>query len=189
MSDLLTSLRLFVLSLVICSAAYPAVILAFTAVAAPEKRQGSLLRDDEGTIVGSQLLAQNFTRPEYFWPRPSACDYNASATGGSNLSPTNAKIAERAIAIIGRYQPGEGELVPAELVLASGGGMDPHITLGAAEFQMARVAEARNLEEQEVRELIRQHTDSPTLAVLGGEPLVTVLELNLALDTMGRLGE
>jgi K+-transporting ATPase ATPase C chain len=128
------------------------------------------------------LLAQNFTRPEYFWPRPSAVDYNASATGGSNLSPTNPAITERASQIIARLQPGEGQLVPAELVLASGGGMDPHITLQAAEFQVPRVAKARNMEELKVRELIRQHTDSPTLTVLGGEPLVNVLELNLALD-------
>lgn len=182
MSDLLASLRLFVLTLAICSAAYPAVILAFAAVAAPEKRQGSLLRDEEGTIVGSRLLAQNFTRPEYFWPRPSACDYNASATGGSNLSPANPKITDRAVEIIGRYQLEEGQLVPAELVLASGGGLDPHVTVSAAEFQASRVARARNMDEQSVRELIRSHTDSSTLATLGGEPLVNVLELNLALD-------
>jgi K+-transporting ATPase ATPase C chain len=185
MSDLLTSLRLFVLSLVICSAIYPAVILGFAAVAAPEKRQGSLLRNEDGAIIGCQLLAQNFTRPAYFWPRPSACDYNASATSGSNLSPTNPKITERAIEIIGRYQPGEGQLVPAELVLASGGGMDPHITLGAAEFQAARVARARNMRVEQMHTLIQQHTDSPTLTFLGGEPLVNVLEINLALDRRG----
>jgi K+-transporting ATPase ATPase C chain len=182
MSDVITSLRLFVLSLLVCSGAYPVVILTFAAVAAPDNRQGSLLRNEDGTIVGSRLLAQGFTRPEYFWPRPSACDYNASATGGSNLSPTNPAITERALDLISRYQPGVGERVPAELVLASGGGMDPHITVAAAEFQAPRVARARSMDEQAVRELIRRHTDSPTLAALGGEPLVNVLELNLALD-------
>jgi K+-transporting ATPase ATPase C chain len=184
MSDFITSLRLFVLSIVICSAGYSAVMLAFASVAAPEKRQGSLIRSEDGAIVGSRLLAQNFTRPEYFWPRPSACDYNASATAGSNLSPTNPKITDRAKEIIGRLQPGEGQLVPADLVLASGGGMDPHISLAAANFQVPRVASARNLSDDQVQELVEQHTDSPTLAAFGGEPIVNVLELNLALEAV-----
>jgi K+-transporting ATPase ATPase C chain len=183
MSDFITSLRLFILSLAVCSAGYSAVMLGFASVAAPEKRQGSLIRKDDGTIVGSRLIAQKFTRPEYFWPRPSACDYNASATAGSNLSPTNSKITDRAKEIIGQLQPGEGQLVPADLVLASGGGMDPHISLAAAMFQAPRVAAARSISAEQVEELIRQHTDSPTLAVFGGEPIVNVLELNLALDS------
>jgi K+-transporting ATPase ATPase C chain len=157
-------------------------MLGFATVAAPEKREGSLIRSQDGTIIGSRLLAQNFTRPEYFWPRPSACDYNASATAGSNLSPTNSKITDRANEIIGRLQPSEGKLVPADLLLASGGGMDPHITQSAALFQASRVAAARNLTLEQVNELIRQNTDSPALAMLGGEPLINVLELNLALD-------
>jgi K+-transporting ATPase ATPase C chain len=182
MSDFITSLRLFGLSIVICSAGYSAVMLAFASVVAPEMRQGSLIRAEDGAIVGSRLLAQNFTRPEYFWPRPSACDYNASATAGSNLSPTNPKITERAKEIIGRLQPGEDQLVPADLVLASGGGMDPHITLAAAKLQVPRVATARNLPADQVQDLVDQHTDSPTLVTFGGEPIVNVLELNLALD-------
>jgi K+-transporting ATPase ATPase C chain len=185
MSDIVTSLRLFVLSIIVCSAGYTALILGFAAVAAPQARQGSLVRSADGTIVGSRLLAQGFTRPEYFWPRPSACDYNASATAGSNLSPTNPKITERAQGIIERLKPGEGERVPADLVLASGGGMDPHITLGAALFQAPRVAAARALPEERVEALIREQTDSPTLDALGGEPIVNVLELNLALDAAG----
>jgi K+-transporting ATPase ATPase C chain len=182
MSDLTTSLRLFLLSLVVCSAAYPAVMLGFAAVAAPDARQGSLIRSADGTIVGSRLLAQNFTRPEYFWPRPSACDYNASATAGSNLSPTNPKITDRAVEIIARLQPAEGQLVPTDLVVASGGGMDPHITLSAALFQAPRVAAARDVSEDHVRDLVHRHIDSPTLTAFGGEPIVNVLELNLALD-------
>jgi K+-transporting ATPase ATPase C chain len=182
MNDILTSLRLLVLSLLVCSAAYPAAILGFAAVAAPDARQGSLLKNKAGTVVGSRLLAQKFTQPQYFWPRPSACDYNASATAGSNLSPTNSKLTERAKEIIGRLQPGEGQRVPADLVSASGGGMDPHITLAAAMFQVPRVAQARNLPEDRVKQLVSAHTDSPTLAALGGEPLVNVLEVNLALD-------
>jgi K+-transporting ATPase ATPase C chain len=182
MSDFITSLRLFVLSIVVCSAGYSAVMLAFASVVAPKARQGSLIQNDDGTIVGSRLIAQKFTRPEYFWPRPSACDYNASGTAGSNLSPTNPRITDRAKEIIGQLQPGEGQLVPADLVTASGGGMDPHITLAAARFQVPRVATARNLTIDQVQELVDRHTDAPTLAALGGQPIVNVLELNLALD-------
>jgi K+-transporting ATPase ATPase C chain len=184
MNDFITSLRLFILSIVVCSAGYSAVMLAFASVVVPEKRQGSLIRKEDGTIVGSRLIAQKFTRPEYFWPRPSACDYNASATAGSNLSPTNPKITDRAKEIIGQLQPGEGQLVPADLVLASGGGMDPHISLSAAQFQVPRVAAARSLSAEKVTELVNLSTDSPTLAALGGEPIVNVLELNLALDDL-----
>jgi K+-transporting ATPase ATPase C chain len=182
MNNFITSIRLFLLSILVCSAAYPAVMLVYARVAAPDKRLGSLIQDENGTVIGSRLLAQEFTRPEYFWPRPSACGYNASATAGSNLSPTNPKITERAEEIIGRLQPGEGQRVPADLVLASGGGMDPHITLSAALFQVPRVATARGVSEQEVEQIIRASTDSPTLDMLGAEPLVNVLEINLALD-------
>jgi K+-transporting ATPase ATPase C chain len=186
MHDFITSLRLFVLSIVVCSAGYSAVVLGFAALLAPEKRKGSLIRAEDGTVVGSRLLAQRFTRPEYFWPRPSACDYDASAAAGSNLSPTNAEITDRARKIIERLQPDEGQLVPADLVLASGGGMDPHITLAAAMFQVPRVAAARNMPAEQVEGLIRQETDSPTLARFGGEPLVNVLLINLALDHEAR---
>jgi K+-transporting ATPase ATPase C chain len=182
MNNILSSLRLFALSILVCSAGYSALMLGFAKLAAPEMRQGSLIRSQDGTIIGSRLLAQNFTRPEYFWPRPSACDYNASATAGSNLSPTNSKITDRANEIIGRLQPAEGKLVPVDLLLASGGGMDPHISQSAALFQAPRVAAARNLSLDQVNELIQQNMDSPTLIMLGGEPLINVLQLNVALD-------
>ncbi len=184
MSDFITSLRLFILSVIVCSAAYPAVILAFAAVVAPEARQGSLIQAKDGTLIGSQLIAQKFTRPEYFWPRPSAVDYNASAAGGSNLSPANPAITERAKEILGTLQPAADQRVPADLLLASGAGLDPHITRDAAEFQVPRVAKVRKMQEEQVREIVRQHMDSPTLEALGGKPLVNVLELNLALDEL-----
>jgi K+-transporting ATPase ATPase C chain len=143
MTDIIISLRLFLLSILVCSAAYPAVMLGFAAVAAPETRQGSLIKTEDGTIVGSRLLAQKFTRPEYFWPRPSACDYNASGTAGSNLSPTNPKLTDRAKEIIGQLKPANNQLVPADLVAASGGGMDPHISLAGAVLQVPRPARGR----------------------------------------------
>jgi K+-transporting ATPase ATPase C chain len=182
MSDVFTSLRLFLLSLLVCSAAYPAAMLGFAAVAAPETRQGSLIRRKDGTIVGSRLLAQKFTRAEYFWPRPSACDYNASAAAGSNLSPTNPKLALRAKEIIGRLAPPKDRLVPADLVTASGGGMDPHISLAAALLQVPRVAGARRLPEETVEKLVHEHIDGATLVTLGPAPIINVLELNVALD-------
>jgi K+-transporting ATPase ATPase C chain len=186
MNDLITSIRLFVLSVLACSVAYPVVMLAFASVVAPEQGRGSLIQDEKGTVIGSRLLAQEFTRPEYFWSRPSACGYNASATAGSNLSPTNPKITQRAEEIIGRLQPGEGQRVPADLVLASGGGMDPHITLSAALFQVPRVAAARKMSTDETENVVRDSTDAPTLERLGAEPLVNVLELNLALDAVSK---
>lgn len=182
MSEIMTSLRLLAFSLIVCSVAYPTVMLGFARVTAFEKAQGSLIRNEQGTIVGSRLLAQNFTRPEYFWPRPSAVDYNASATGGSNLSPTNPKLTEKAREIIERFKPAADQRVPADLVSASGSGMDPHISLSAALFQVPRVATARQLTADRVQEFVNQHIDSPTLAAFGGEPIVNVLELNLALD-------
>jgi len=183
MNDFLTSLRLFLLSIVVCSVAYPAVMGGFAALTAPESRQGSLVRNSEGEIVGSRLLAQNFSRPEYFWPRPSACDYNAGGAAGSNWSPTNSKITVRAEEIIGRLQPGVGQPVPADLVSASGSGLDPHVTLAAAMLQASRVAAARNLLIDELKTLVREHSDSATLAVFG-DPVVNVLELNLALEEL-----
>jgi K+-transporting ATPase ATPase C chain len=186
MNDLFCSLRLCALSLCVCSAAYPAVILGFAAVAAPETRQGSLILAGDGTIIGSELLAQGFSRPEYFWPRPSAVDYNASATGGSNLSPANPLIAERAAEIISRLQPAKGELVSADLVLTSGSGMDPHISVKSAEFQASRIADARELSLDQVIKLIDENTYQPAFGGFGVEPLVNVLEINLILDRVNQ---
>ena len=152
----------------------------------PWKATGSLIRHDNGTTFGSVLLAQAFTQPRYFWPRPSAVDYNASATGGSNLSPTNPLLTERAKALIGRYGLRAGQRLPADLVAASGSGMDPHITIQAALFQASRVASARNLPLHRVSQLIEQNKEVPTLRVFGGAPVVNVLKLNVALDTMSR---
>lgn len=182
MKDLLTSLRLVLLSILVCCVAYPAAMLVFGQIAVPWKANGSLLTDDQGRVIGSAQIAQNFTRRDYFWPRPSAVDYNAAATGGSNLSPTNPKLKERAQGIIERYDLEEGERIPADLVSASGSGVDPHITLEAARFQLPRVAAARGLSEEKIEGLIMENTEAPALRVFGGQPVVNVLRLNLALD-------
>jgi K+-transporting ATPase ATPase C chain len=184
MNELLTSLRLYVVTVLTCCVGYPAVLLGFAALVAPEKSQGSLIRAADGTIVGSHLIAQAFTQDKYFWPRPSACDYKADATGGSNLSPANPDIAKRAEEILARYKLGSGQLLPADLVTASGSGLDPHVTRSAALVQAPRVALARGLTVAEVEGLIVRHVDSGRAVPFGGEPLVNVLELNLALDAL-----
>ena len=182
MKDLTTSLRLVILSIFICCVIYPAAMLACGQTLAPWEADGSMLMNKRGEIIGSAQIAQNFTRPEYFWPRPSAVDYNASATGGSNLSPANPKLRERARDIIERYGLNEAQRIPADLVTTSGSGVDPHITLSAARFQLPRVAAARGLSWEQVETLILQNTAVPTLRVFGGAPVVNVLKLNLALD-------
>lgn len=182
MSDLLSSLRLFVLSQVICCVAYPAVVWTFARVTVPERQAGSLVRNAEGAVIGSRLVAQKFTRPEYFWPRPSAADYAADAAGGSNLSPTNPALAERAGPIVAALGGSAGRPVPADLVTASGSGLDPHVTPAAAEYQVPRVAAARGMSEDDVRRVVRRVAET---LPLGGGTVVNVLELNLALDAAG----
>lgn len=182
MNDFIASLRLTVSSLIICSVLYPAAILGFAIVVAPESRQGSLIHNDAGEIIGSRLIAQPFTQPGYFWPRPSAVDYDASATGGSNLSPTNPALTERAETDIAKLNLKSGQKVPADMVAASGSGMDPHISLASAKLQAERVAATRGLPLSTVESLIQDNLDGRALVVLGGDPIVNVLTLNIALD-------
>jgi K+-transporting ATPase ATPase C chain len=150
----------------------------------PAQAEGSLIRRSDGAIVGSRLLAQKFTRPEYFHSRPSAADYNAASTGGSNLGPTNPdhlkSVKERLDAVVA-LEGVPASKVPSEMVTAGGGGLDPHIPPGAAEIQTARVARARNVGADRVREIVHAHTEKPTFGFLG-RSRVNVLELNLALD-------
>ena len=180
--DLLTSVRLCVVTIAICVVAYPLVVLEFAAVAAPDKRIGSLIADADGQIIGSRLIAQQFTRPEYFWPRPSACDYNAAAASGSNLSSANPELRRLAQERIYRLASGDDEAVPADLVTASGSGLDPYISYSAAQFQAPRVTNARNMSENEVQNLIDKHAEQPPLTSGPESRLVNVLELNLALE-------
>jgi K+-transporting ATPase ATPase C chain len=173
-----------VVSMVLVIGGYHGVLWAVGRLVFPGQAEGSLIRRADGTVVGSRLIAQKFERPEYFRPRPSGVDYNAASTGGTNYGPSNPDhlkaIQERidAIAAEENVRPGQ---VPSEMVTASGGGMDPHIPPAAAELQAPRVARARSVPMDRVRELIRQHTEPPTLGFLG-RARVNVLELNLALD-------
>lgn len=181
LKELLTALRLIGLTILICAVVYPLGVLAIAAVAVPDARMGSLVTESEGRVVGSRLVAQSFARPEYFWPRPSAVDYNAAAAGGSNLSSANPAIRERAEGIVSRLAMDPDEAVPADLVTASGAGLDPHISYAGAIAQTPRVADARGISENEVVRVIEDVAESIPLTADNAK-IVNVLELNLALD-------
>jgi K+-transporting ATPase ATPase C chain len=177
-----------VVTMALFGGAYHLLLWGVGRVAFPHQAEGSLVRRADGTVAGSTLIAQKFTRPEYFHPRPSAVDYNAASTGGSNYGPSNPDhlktVQERLTAVVQQEVVAPAD-VPSEMVTAGGGGLDPHIPPRAAEIQVARVARARGIDANEVRGLVRAHTEAPALGVFG-RARVNVLELNLALDD--RLG-
>ena len=163
---------------------YHVVLWGIASAVFPSQAEGSLLRRADGTVVGSRLIAQKFERPEDFRPRPSAADYNAASTSGSNYGPSNPDhlkaVRERVDAIV-KEEGVQASQIPSEMVTASGAGMDPHVPPAAADLQAARVAASRKVDASRVRALIAEHTETPTLGVLG-RARVNVLELNLALD-------
>ena len=170
---------------VLTGGVYPLVVTVIAQAAFPARANGSLIRDGE-RILGSELIGQSFTRPEYFWGRLSAtgpAPYNAAASSGSNFGAQHPGLEEAVRARIAALQAAgfsKGP-VPVDLVTASGSGLDPHITPAAAEFQVSRVAALRRMPEEDVRKLVRQSTTGRDLGILG-EPRVNVLQLNLALD-------
>jgi K+-transporting ATPase ATPase C chain len=189
---MLTDLRRGAVALVVFTVlvglAYPLLLFGIGQVAFRGGADGSLVRRD-GQLVGSRLIGQAFDDPGYFWGRPSAAGdgYDAGASGASNLGPTSQTLAdtlrERVDALLAAHPGVTAADVPAELVTASGSGLDPHISPAAAAFQVERVAAARRLDPARVRALVREHTEGRELGLLG-EPRVNVLELNLALDTV-----
>jgi K+-transporting ATPase ATPase C chain len=179
----------FVLAIVCCGL-YPLVVFGIAQALFRDKANGSLIVDQDGTVRGSKLLAQGFTADKYFHPRPSAAGngYDAASSGGSNLGPTSQKLNDAIKDRVAAYRKENGlsetEPVPADAVTASGSGLDPHISLRNAELQTPRVAKARGLSEEKIRELVQQNTNGRDLGIFG-EPGVNVLELNLALDSPG----
>ena len=165
---------------------YPLAMTGVAQIVFPYQANGSLIERD-GKVIGSQLIGQQFDAPKYFWSRPSATGpmpYNAAASTGSNLGPTNPAQLDAVrvrVELTQKANPDQRGPVPVDLVTASGSGLDPHISPAAAEYQIARVAKMRNLKLETVRELVAKHTDGRQLGILG-EPTVNVLKLNLALD-------
>ena len=173
-----------VVTMVLLGFGYHLVLWGFGRVFFPSQADGSLIRRGDGTIVGSGLIAQKFARNEYFHPRPSAVDYNAASTGASNFGPSNPdhlKAVRERLDAETKLEGVKPKEMPSEMVTTSGGGLDPHIPPNAAELQVARVARARNADAERIRDLVRAHTERPTLGFLG-RARVNVLELNLALD-------
>ena len=179
-----TSILFTIVTTVLLGLGYPLFITGIAAVIFPHKAAGSLIKLKDGTVVGSELIAQSFTSDKYFHPRPSAAGngYDATASGGSNLAQSNKTLVTRIQGDIDKLAAqNPGKPVPIDLVTTSASGLDPDITPDAAFYQASRVAKARNLSEDSVRKLIDQHITSRQLGLLG-EPRVNVLDLNLALD-------
>lgn len=184
------ALSLFVLLTAVTGIAYPLLVTGVAQLAFPAQAAGSLVAK-EGKPVGSALIGQNFTDPQYFWGRPSATapiPYNGTGSGGSNLGPLNPALMDAVKARVDALKaadPGNTALVPVDLVTTSASGLDPHISVAAADYQAARVARARGMAPQAVRKLVERHTEGRLLGFLG-EPRVNVLALNLALDGAGK---
>ncbi len=170
---------------------YPLVVTAFAQLFYADKANGSLIVDTKGQVIGSALIGQSFTQAKYFWGRASATSpypYNASASSGSNLGPTNPDLittVNTRVKTLQAAEPSNKTAVPVDLVTASASGLDPHISVAAAEYQIKRVAKARNMDENKLRELVNTYTETRQWFVFG-EPRINVLQLNLALDQATR---
>ncbi|MBP6119151.1 MAG: potassium-transporting ATPase subunit KdpC [Giesbergeria sp.] len=184
------ALVLFAVLSLVTGLAYPLAVTGLAQVLFPDQANGSLVKA-KGVVVGSALIGQPFSQPGHFWSRPSATapdPYNAAASSGSNLGPSNPALAEAVaarIAALRAADPGNHSAVPVDLVTASASGLDPHISRAAADYQVNRVARALGLPPQRVQALVAEHTEGTLLGFLG-EPRVNVLRLNLALDALPR---
>ncbi len=183
--QLLPGLRMTLVMTVLTGLIYPGIVTGLCQVLFPKQANGSL-DIKEGKIIGSTLIGQNFTKPEYFQPRPSAAGngYDATASTGSNLGPTSQKLMDRVKASVDKFHKDNPDFtgtIPADLLLASGSGLDPDLSPESAQAQVDRVAKARGASAQEIRSLVAQLTEGRDWGILG-EPRVNVLRLNEALD-------
>jgi len=187
LSNLKPAVMMLLLLTLLTGVIYPALVTVFAQVFYADKANGSLIKDQQGNLLGSQLIGQAFSDPKYFWGRASATSpypYNASASSGSNLGPTNPALVDAVKGRIDALQAigsGNKTPVPVDLITASGSGLDPHISPAAADYQVGRIAKIRNIAPEKLRELVQVHTESRQWRLLG-EPRVNVLTLNLALD-------
>lgn len=182
-SQFLIALRASLVFLVLCGLIYTGVATFLGGLLFPRQATGSLIERD-GQTIGSSLVGQPFESPQYFYGRPSAADYDPTATGGSNMAPSNPELRDRALSDSNRIQAKESvaaNAIPVDLIAASGAGLDPHISPEAAELQAPRIAVARGLPVKAVLEAIKHYTEGPQWGVFG-QSRVNVLELNLALD-------
>jgi K+-transporting ATPase ATPase C chain len=186
--NLLISVLMTVVTTVLLGLIYPLLVTGLAQVFFREKANGQLIRRND-TVIASRIIAQPFVGPGYFHPRASAAGangYDASSSGGSNLGPTNQKLIDRVNADVASAQAeNPGKPVPIDMITTSASGLDPHITPAAAEFQVSRVAKARGMSEDAVRELIARNTQGRQWGFMG-ESRVNVLELNLSLDSPSR---
>lgn len=185
----LQSLRMFIILTLLTGVIYPAMVTGIAQAVYPAKAEGSLIRGENNTVVGSELIGQNFTAPKYLWGRLSAtgpAPYNAAASSGSNLGVNNPNLhvaVKTRIDVLQMADSTHKDDVPVDLVTASGSGLDPHISIAAAEYQISRIAKARDLSYDRVKEIIVQNIQTRQFGVLG-EPVVNVLKTNLALDQL-----
>jgi K+-transporting ATPase ATPase C chain len=183
-----TSIRFTIVTTLLLGLGYPLLVTGIAKVVFPHQAGGSLIQLNDGTVIGSELLAQSFTSDRYFHPRPSAAGngYDATASGGSNLAQSSKTLVTRIQGDIDKLAAqNPGKPVPIDLVTTSASGLDPDITPDAAYYQASRVAQARNRSEESVRALIEQHITARQLGLLG-EPRVNVLLLNLDLDKLAK---
>ena len=184
--NLLISIWFTLATTVLLGIIYPLVVTGLAQMLFPKQANGELIKQGD-KLVGSHLIGQPFTAPGYFYSRPSAAGaagYDPTASGGSNLGPTNKTLIDRVDASVKALQPTNPSTpIPADLVTTSGSGLDPHISPAAAEFQIPRVVHERGMSEQDVRALVQKHTEGRQFGFLG-EPRVNVLDLNLDLDAV-----
>lgn len=179
-SVLRPAVSLIVLMTLITGVAYPLVVTGVAQVAFPDQANGSLVYDDHEKVRGSELIAQNFTGEEWFHPRPSAGAFATVASGASNLAPSNPALAARVGDDAAKEKVENQGPVPLNLLTTSASGLDPHLSPAAAQYQVARVAAARNLPRESVQKLVAESTQTPLI----GPPVVNVLDLNLGLDRL-----
>lgn len=179
--SILGAFRLAACSIAVCCIGYTLLIWGAAQLLMPESADGHLLRNKSGVVIGSSQIAQKFTQDKYFHNRPSAVDYNGAGAGGSNLSSASPEVRRRAEGLIAKYGATRDNPLPADLVTASGSGLDPDISLAAARYQIPRIAKARSVPADAIGKIVEESVSYPG-GFLMSEPFVNVLELNLKLD-------